>query len=471
MTERNGTVPVELGTKKISSLLKEYAVPAIIAMTASSLYNMVDSIYIGHIREVGSLAISGLAVTFPLMNLSAALGTLVGVGASTIVSVYLGQKNYEAANKVLSNEVTLNTIIGLLFTVVTLFFLEPILYFFGASENTMVFAKDYMVIILIGNVVTHLYFGLNNMLRAAGNPRLAMGLTLFTVIFNSILDPVLIFGLKMGIQGAALATVIAQVCALAYVWKYFSDKNNFMHFPKKVFTIDWRIAKSSLAIGMGPFLMNSAACLVTMFINLQLRKYAGDLSIGAYGIINRISFLFVMVNMGLNQGMQPIAGFNYGARKYTRVRKVFYLTAAWATLVTTLGFVVSEFFPELAVKAFTNDPEMIDLSTKGIKIVNIAFPLVGFQMVATNLFQCLGMVKKSIFLSLSRQLLFLIPTVYFLPEILEAEGYPGINGVWLGFPISDTITIITSAILLFHMFGKLRKLNDGDDPSVLGGLS
>jgi len=458
----NKAVPTELGTKKVSSLLKDYAVPAIIAMTASSLYNMVDSIYIGHIKDVGSLAISGLAVTFPLMNLSTALGTLVGVGAATIVSVYLGQKNYDAANKVLSNEVTLNTILGLLFTVVVLAFLEPILFFFGASENTMPFAKSYMQIILFGNVITHLYFGLNSMIRASGSPKLAMGLTLFTVIFNSILDPILIFGAGLGIQGAAIATVISQALALVFAFRHFTNKKNFMHLPKGIFSLDWRIAKSSLAIGMGPFLMNSASCIVTMFINQQLRKYGGDLSIGAYGIANRITFMFIMVVLGLNQGMQPIAGYNYGARQYTRVREVFTITAKWATVVFCFGFIISVFFPGIAVRAFSTDQEMISISEKGLRIMSLAYPFIGFQMVTTNFFQCLGMVNKSIFLSLSRQLLFLVPLIYVLPI------FWGSAGVWASFPISDTVTIIISAIMLFNLFAKFKKLNDGDDPSSLG---
>ena len=315
----NSAVPVELGTKKVGSLLKEYAVPGIIAMTAMSLYNMVDSIYIGHIKNIGSYAISGLAVTFPLMNLSTALGTLVGAGASTIISVLIGQKNYDVANKVLANEVTLNLIIGIIFSIITLLFLEPILYFFGASDNTMPYAKDYMTIILFGNVFTHLYFGLNNCIRASGNPRIAMGLTIFTVAFNSILDPILIFGFDMGIKGAAIATVASQIIALSYAWMHFMNKSNFIHFPKGIFKLDWKMAKASLEIGMGPFLMNSASCIVTLFINQQLRKYGGDMSLGAYGIVNRINFLFVMIVMGLNQGMQPIAGYNYGARRYKRV--------------------------------------------------------------------------------------------------------------------------------------------------------
>ena len=459
-----GSIPTELGTKSIKALLRQYAVPGIIAMTASSLYNMVDSIFIGHIPGSGPLAISGLAVTFPLMNISAALGTLVGVGAATMISVLLGQKNYEVAGKVLSNEVTLNTIVGLLFTVVTMIFMDPILLFFGASENTLPFARDYMMIIAAGNVITHLYFGLNSVIRSSGNPNLAMGLTLFTVISNAILDPVFIFILGMGIRGAAVATVLCQTLALAYTLWYFLDQKRFLHLNKKhIFRLDWRIAKDSLAIGMGPFLMNLASCIVVLFINNQLLKYGGDLAIGAYGIVNRISFLFAMVVVGFNHGMQPIAGYNYGARLYSRVREVYIRTAMWATIVVTVGFIVSEFFPGPAVSLFTDDPELKSLATKGLRMMNIVFPIVGFQMVTTNLFQCLGMVSKSIFLSLTRQLLFLVPCVYFLPAALGSE-----IGVWYSFPISDFLSSVLTAILAVGLLKKLGKLKDGDDPSILG---
>ena len=457
-----GAAPTELGSEKIGKLLKMYAVPGIIAQTAASLYNMVDSIYIGHIKDVGSYAISGLAVTFPLMNLSAALGTLVGVGAMTLISVLLGQKNYDTAKKVLSNVLTLNVVISILFTILTLTFLNPILYFFGASENTLPFARSYMLIILLGNVITHLYFGFNGIIRAAGNPKLAMGLTLFTVASNAILDPIFIFGLGMGIQGAALATVLCQTMALSYSMRYLSRKDNFLHFPRPLFQLDWRIAKQSLAIGLGPFLMNSAACLVALFINQQLRKYGGDLAIGAYGIVNRITMLFIMVCMGFNQGLQPIAGYNYGARQYSRVKEIFILTAKWEVLVTTLCFLVSEFLPTQAVSLFTNDSELIRLASRGLKTMNVAFALVGFGMVSGNFFQCLGMVKKSIFLSLTRQLIFLLPLIYTLPLWFEDKG------VWMSFPISDSLNIIVSAILIINIFRKFGKLKDGDDPTILG---
>ena len=459
-------VPTELGTKPVGRLLRQYAVPGIIAMTASSLYNMVDSIYIGHIPEVGSLSMAGLAVTFPLMNISTAFGTLVGVGAATMISVLLGQKNYKAARTVLCNEVTLNVIIGLIFTAVTLLWMDPILRFFGATESSLPYARNYMFYIAIGNTVTHLYFGLNSIVRSSGNPKLAMGLTLFTVISNAILDPIFIFVLGLGIRGAALATVLCQTMSLCYTLWYFLDQEKFLHLPRrlKIFRVDWRIAKDSLAIGLGPFLMNLASCIVVLFINQQLVKWGGDLALGAYGIVNRVGFLFVMIVMGFNQGMQPIAGYNYGARQYARVKEVYLKTAKWGTIVTVAGFLISELLSRPVAAIFTNDPLLEEMAARGLRMINVAFPIVGFQMVTTNLFQCLGMVKKSIFLSLSRQLLFLLPCIYILPGILQSEA-----GVWYSFPISDTISSILTAILGWGLIVKLNKLKDGDDPSILGG--
>ena len=457
---QSNSIPLELGTQNIGKLLKQYALPAIIAQIAASLYNMVDSIFIG--QGVGPLAISGLAVTFPLMNLSTAFGTLVGAGAATMLSVLLGQKNYGAASKVLGNVVSLNVIIGLIFMIVALIFIDPILYFFGASENTLPYAKEYMKVILYGNIITHLYFGLNAAMRSTGNPRKAMGLTIFTVRLNAILDPVFIFVFDMGIAGAAWATVIAQTAAFFVVLTHFNDRKKEVHFEKGIFRLDMRVAKDSLAIGFGPFLMNSAACLVSLFINQQLRKYSGDLGIGAYGICNRINFMFIMICMGLNQGMQPIAGYNYGARKYSRVKEVYWKTARLAVVVTVLGFLVTELFPRAVTSIFTKDTQLLDLSASGIRIMNIMLPIVGFQIVSSNLFQSLGMVRKSIILSLSRQLLFLLPCLYFLPIAF------GDKGIWMSYPVADGLASILTVILLGRLLKKLGKLNDGDDPSILG---
>ena len=458
-------IPTELGTEETGKLLKKYAVPAIIAMTASSLYNMIDSIFIGH--GVGALAISGLAITFPLMNLSAAFGTLVGVGASTMLSVLLGQKNYEAANKVLGNVASLNAIIGILFMAVSLLFLDPILYFFGASENTIPYAREYMQIILAGNAVTHMYLGLNNALRASGNPKLAMNLTIMTVILNVILAPLFIFSFKWGIRGAAAATVIAQVVALIVVLKYFSDRSRLLHFEKGIFRLDVRIAKDSLSIGFAPFLMNVAACVIVIFLNKQMMRYGGDLAIGAYGIVNRISFLFVMIVMGLNQGMQPISGYNYGARQYKRVREVFWKTVKFATMIMCVGFLLGLVFPKTVSGIFTSDAELVRLSAMGLSITVLMFPLVGFQMVTSNFFQSMGMVSKAIWLSLSRQILFLLPCIFLLPYLFRENP---IQGVWASFPVSDLLASVLAAIMLKGLMNKFDKLNDGDDPAILGGI-
>ncbi|MBQ9548796.1 MAG: MATE family efflux transporter [Bacteroidales bacterium] len=462
MAERGGAAPTELGTRSIAALLRSYAVPGIVAMTASSLYNMVDSIFIGHIPGVGALAISGLAVTFPIMNLGAAVGTLVGVGASTMVSVLLGQRNYEGARKVLSNVVTLNTVLGFLFCAGILVFLDPILRFFGASADTLPFARDYMMVIMAGNIITHLYFGLNSLIRASGHPRTAMGLTLFTVTSNALLDPLFIYVFGLGIKGAALATVLCQTLALVYTFRFFLDKSRLLHFPKRVFDFDGRIARTSLSIGMGPFLMNCASCVVALFINQQLLRYGGDLAIGAYGIMNRICFFFIMIVMGFNQGMQPIAGYNYGARKYSRVRKVYLLTALCATVVTTLGFVVAEAFPGAAVRLFTDDPVLHGLAVHALRCGCLVLPLVGMQMVSTNFFQCLGMVRKSIFLSLSRQLLFLVPLLYTLP------GLMGVEGVWYSLPLSDLVSFTVTLVMVLSLFRKFSRLDDGQEPAGLG---
>ena len=452
--------PVDIGTESIGKLLKKYALPSIIAMTASSLYNMIDSIYIG--QGVGPMAISGLAVTFPLMNLSTAFGTLVGAGAATILSVFLGRKKYSACNKVLSNVVSLNIIIGLLFMAVSLIFIDPILYFFGASENTLPYAKEYIKIILYGNIITHLYFGLNAAMRSTGSPKKAMGLTIFTVILNAILDPIFIFVLDMGIAGAAWATVICQFVSLIIVMLHFSNHQRAVHFKEGILRLNFKIAKESLVIGAGPFLMNAAACLVTLFINQQLREYSGDLGIGAYGICNRIIFMFIMICMGLNQGMQPIAGYNYGARLYSRVKQVFWITAKWATVVTMICFLIAILIPKTATGIFTHDEELLSIASMGLTILGLGLPFVGFQMIATNFFQSLGMVKKSVILSLSRQILFLLPLLYVLPL------WFGANGVWMSFPISDALATLLTVFMLGRLFKKFSQLKDGEDSSLLG---
>ena len=436
----NKQATLELGTKPVGRLLMQYALPAIVAMVAASLYNMVDSIFIG--QGVGALAIAGLAITFPFMNLSAAFGAAIGVGSCTFISMKLGQRDYAIANKILGNCMMLNIVVGLCFGGICLLFLDPILRFFGASDNTLPYARDYMQIILCGNVFTHLYFGLNAVLRSASKPRHAMYATIFTVVVNTILDPIFIYGLDLGIRGAAFATVLSQFLALSWQWKLFSNKNELLHFDYSLFRLDKPIVKNIIGIGISPFAMNACSCIVVIFVNTCLMKHGGDLAVGAYGIANRIGFVFVIVAMGVNQGMQPIAGYNYGAQNYDRLRKVVKLAISCATVVCTVGFLVAMFAAHPCARLFTKDESLINLASTAIRMMMMMFPIVGFQIVVTSFFQSIGKAKVSMFLSLSRQLLFLVPALAIFSEIW------GLWGIWAAMPFSDALATIVAAVMM-----------------------
>ena len=438
--EDNKQATLELGTKPVGMLLMQYALPAIVAMVAASLYNMVDSIFIG--QGVGALAIAGLAITFPFMNLSAAFGAAVGVGSCTFISMKLGQRDYAIANKILGNCMMLNIVVGVCFGGICLLFLDPILRFFGASDNTLPYAKDYMQIILLGNVFTHLYFGLNAVLRSASKPRHAMYATIFTVVVNTILDPIFIYGLDLGIRGAAFATVLSQFLALSWQWKLFSNKEELLHFDYSLFRLDKPIVKNIIGIGISPFAMNACSCLVVIFVNTCLMKHGGDLAVGAYGIANRIGFVFVIVAMGVNQGMQPIAGYNYGAQNYDRLRKVVKLAISCATIVCTVGFLVAMFAAHPCARLFTKDESLMNLASTAIRMMMMMFPIVGFQIVVTSFFQSIGKAKVSMFLSLSRQLLFLVPALAIFSEIW------GLWGIWSAMPFSDALASIVAAVMM-----------------------
>ncbi|MBN1108487.1 MAG: MATE family efflux transporter [Bacteroidales bacterium] len=444
--------PVTLGTGSVWKLLLQYAIPSVIAMTASSLYNIIDSIFIG--QGVGALAISGLAITFPLMNIAAAFGSLVGVGASTLMSLRLGQKDYESANNILGNVFVLNGILGTIYSVVVIIFLDPILGFFGASSDTLPYAHDFMMILSLGNIITHMYFGLNAMLRATGNPVKSMSATIYTVIINIVLAPLFIFVFGWGIKGAALATILAQASMLVWQISIFTNRKNFIHLHKRSFRLKRKIVMDSISIGMAPFLMHAVASIVVIIINQSLVRHGGDLAVGAYGIINRVAFLFGMVVMGLNQGMQPIAGYNYGAKKYDRVNRVLKLTIFLATGVLSTGFLIGELFPYAVASAFTRDRELIEIIVPGLRIVMLVFPIVGFQMVTSNFFQSIGLAGKAIFMSLSRQVLFLLPALFILPPLF------GVKGVWLSIPVSDTLSSLVAAYLLFTQYRKMKFNNE-----------
>ena len=447
----------ELSEKPVFSLLLQYAIPAIVAMVASSLYNIVDGIFIG--QGVGAGAIMGLAITMPIMNLSAAFGAMVGVGGSTLLSVKLGEKDYNFTAKILGNVITLNCIIGIGLGAVMLLFLDPILRFFGASDYTIPYARDFMVIVLIGNVFTHLFLGLNAMLRSSGKPKKAMKATIMTVIINIALAPLFIFVLHLGIRGAALATILSQLIVLLWQFKLFSNPNELIHLRRDTYRLERRIVTGSLSIGLSPFLINLCACIVVIIINKQLVSYGGDVAVGAYGIANRMMFFFVMVVIGINQGMQPIAGFNFGAKHYTRLNQVLKYAITIATGIWIVGFIVCVLLATPVASAFTNDEELLKEAAHALRVMNLVVPIIGFQMITIGFFQSIGKAGISIFLSLTRQLLFLVPLLLILPNFF------GLEGIWYSVPIADGTAAITAAIVLiyhmrkFKMRGKLENSN------------
>ncbi len=447
--KQNNNTTLELEQKSVGSLLWKYALPSIIAMTASSLYNTVDSIFIG--QCVGPLAISGLAITFPFMNLSAAFGAAIGVGASSYLSMKLGQHDYNTARKILGNTTTLNIIIGIVFGALSLLFLDPILYFFGASADTISYAREYMIWILLGNTFTHLYFGMNALLRASSKPKMAMYATIFTVVLNTLLDPLFIYILDTGIQGAAIATVISQFLAMCWQFKIFTNKNELLHLERGTYKPSMDIVKNIISIGIAPFSLNVCACIVVIFINQGLSLYGGDLEVGAYGIGNKVVFIFVMFCMGINQGMQPIVGYNYGAGLMHRVKKALYLSMAVASAITTTGFLCAMVIPEPICRLFTSDAELLSRSAYALRINMSLFFCVGFQMVIGNFFQSIGKAKMSIFLSLSRQMIFLLPMLIILPKIF------GLDGVWLSLPASDIISAFVALVIFITYKNKNLK--------------
>ena len=441
---QNNQATLALGTEPVGRLLWQYALPAIVAMTASSLYNIIDRAFIGQV--VGAEAIAGLGITFPFMNLSAAFGAAVGVGASTCISVKLGQRDYATAERLLGNTVTLNLIVGAVFMVVCLLFLDPILRFFGASDMTLPYAREFMQVILLGNMVTHMYFGMNAVLRAAGKPRHAMYATLFTVGMNIVLVIAFVWWLRWGIRGAALATISSQSMALCWQLWLFSDKRELLHLKRGIYRLKRNLVRNIISIGISPFLMNLTSCVIVIFMNNQFVRYGGDMAVGAYSIANSVVMVFFMFVIGITQGMQPIVGYNYGAQRYDRMLKCLWLAIAAATAILVVGWALSMVFPTQIARIFTTDETLIRLSARGIRIDMIVFFVVGSQAVITNFFQCIGKVKISIFLSLSRQLLMLLPMAIAFPM------FWGLDGVWYSMPASDFASFsVTIPMLIWYL--------------------
>ena len=444
----NKQATLELGTKPVGQLLVQYALPAIVAMTASSLYNIIDRAFIGQV--VGPEAIAGLGITFPFMNLSAAFGAAVGVGSSASISVNLGQRNYKRAQNLLGNTVTLNLIIGTLFMLLSLIFLDPILRFFGASDVTLPYAREFMQVILLGNVVTHMYFGLNAVLRAAGKPRHAMNATLFTVGCNIILVIAFVWWFRWGIRGAALATVVSQSLALCWQVWLFSDQKEILYLRRGIYRLRKDLVRNIISIGISPFLMQSTSCIIVIFMNNQFVHYGGDMAVGAYSIANSVVMMFFMFVMGVCQGMQPIVGYNYGAEKYDRMLRCLFIAIGCATGILLVGWTLSMLFPREIARIFTTDETLIELSATGIKLDMLVFFVVGAQATITHFFQSIGKVKISIFLSLSRQLFMLLPMAFVFPLFWQLDG------VWYSMPASDMASFLMTIPILWWYMKKLK---------------
>lgn len=441
-----------LAEKPVGSLLMQYAIPAIVAMAASSVYNIIDGIFIG--QGVGAEAIMGLALTGPLMSLTAAFGAMVGVGAATLMSVKLGQKDYGTAQKILGNVVIMNLTLGIVLGMLLLVFINPILRFFGASDVTLPYARNFMSIILVGNVVTHMYLGLNALLRSTNRPQKAMCATIGTVVLNSILAPIFIFVLGWGIRGAATATIMAQVIMLMWQLRLFSNKDEMIHLSRSIIKLDVKIVKESLLVGLPQFLINLCACLVAAMMTRSLTTYGGDMAVGAFGICNRFILFIVMVVIGLNQGMQPIAGYNFGARRYDRVLGVLNKALIFGSVITLTGFVIGVFFPTPFVSVFAKDsPQLIKMSAHALSCMVMMFPIVGIQIVSTAFFQSIGYAPKSIFLSLTRQLIFLVPAIFILPHLYAAP----LEGLWHAAPVADGLASVLAITLLVLQVKKFKK--------------
>lgn len=443
-----------LAEKPVGALLMQYAIPAIVAMAASSVYNIIDGIFIG--QGVGPEAIMGLALTGPLMSLTAAFGAMVGVGAATLMSVKLGQKDYTTAQKILGNVVIMNLTLGIVLGAILLCFINPILRFFGASDVTLPYAREFMSIILVGNVVTHMYLGLNAMLRSTNRPQKAMYATFGTVILNCVLAPIFIFVLNWGIRGAATATILAQLMMLMWQLRLFSNKSDLIHLSRKNIKLDLRLVRESLLVGLPQFLINLCACLVAAMMTRSLTTYGGDVAVGSFGICNRLILFIVMVVIGLNQGMQPIAGYNFGAKRYDRVLGVLKRALCFGTMITMMGFIIGIFFPTPFVTLFAKDsPKLIKMASHALSCMVMMFPIVGIQIVSTAFFQSIGYAPKSIFLSLTRQLIFLVPAIFILPHVYSDP----LEGLWHAAPVADGLASILAITLLTLQVKKFKKLS------------
>lgn len=427
----------------------EYSLPAVVGMLVMSAYNIVDRIFIG--QGIDAKAIAGLTTTFPVMNLATALGVLVGAGASSRISIHLGAKNFALARSILGNALIMTLVIGVIYVSAFAFFLDDILMAFGASPNTLPYAHDYLVWLLPGLLITNLAFSFNNIQRASGYPNRAMMTMIISAVINIALTPIFIFCFDMGIMGAAVATDIAMIAAFVFVFRHFINRKTTLHFTRDCFKFSWAAVWSIVTIGAAPALVNAAASLINMLINLSLLHHGSDNAVGAAGIFTTYTSLIVVVIVGICQGMQPILGYNYGARQMHRLKGTYMLAVYWGSGLCILGTVVALYWPDLIARVFTTDAELTAQTVYGLRHATLAFAVVGFQIVSSNFFQSIGLAAQSIILSLSRQVIFLIPLLVILPDQY------GLFGIWISFPISDILATLVTLAFIYHRFRVIRK--------------
>lgn len=441
-----------LGEMKIGKLILEFSIPAIIGMLVNTLYNIIDRIFIGHIEGIGNLAMAGVGVTMPLMIIILAFGMLIGIGTATKISIKLGQHDKEGAEKHLGNAFTLIIITSIILTVLGLVFSNPLLKMFGASENIIGYGEQFIHVIFIGCIFNLISFSLNHSIRSDGSPKIAMASMLISAIINIILDPIFIFGLGLGVRGGALGTVVAQIISSIWILYYFTKGSSNLKIRRKNLKLDKSVVLSIFAIGISPFSMQIAQSAVQIVSNNSLQTYGGDLAVSAMTIINSLVMIFLMPIFGLNQGLQPIIGYNFGAEKHDRVKKAVKYGIITATIIVTIGFIVIEGFSEKLVMIFNNDPQLIKITSHGMKIFLIMLPVVGGQIIVTNYFQSIGKVKISMFLSLLRQVIILVPCLIILPKFM------GLTGVWAAGALSDFLSVIVTTTVFIKVSRDMMKV-------------
>ncbi|QSX07951.1 MATE family efflux transporter [Alkalibacter rhizosphaerae] len=446
----------QLGEVKVSKLLLKFSIPAIVGMLVNSIYNIVDRIYIGN--GVGSLGIGGITVGFPVMMINMAISMLIGFGANAVISIRLGQNRRDDAEEILGNAFILFIISAFAVTTLGLIFLEPLLRIFGASDVLLPYAKDYMSIILMGNIFMTLSFGMNNFIRAEGNPKIAMKTMIIGAVTNIILDPIFIFVLGWGMKGAAFATILSQGVSMLWVLNYFFGGKSLLKIHTKNFRLRFETVRTIAALGFAPFAMQLANSVQNMIMNQSLMTYGGEIALSAMGVTMSIMTLIFMPMIGINQGSQPIIGYNYGAKKYDRVKETLKLAIIASVSIALFGWIITRLWPGQLIAVFNrSDAELLEIGKMQMRIGLSVFPLIGFQIVGANYFQAVGKPRHASFLSLSRQFFFLIPLLLIMPRFF------GLAGVYAAMPVSDILAVTVTGIFLYH---EIRHLDDSHASTV-----